>query len=118
MGPVFSDAVWFRPNAEFAFGEVTTMVGINLEAIYRLPFALRHGRWSSYVGAGAGLNFLHQNFERKGGDREIDFGDFEYKTGLNILLGLQFRRGTFFEVKTSIFSRPAPWVRFILGQNF
>src|SRR5690606_8279383 len=34
MGPFFNDDIWFRPNAEFGFGEVTTMFAINLEAIY------------------------------------------------------------------------------------
>ena len=44
----------FRPNAEFAFGELTDMVALNLEGAYRLPISFRHGRWSAYVGAGPG----------------------------------------------------------------
>jgi hypothetical protein len=118
MGPLFRKDVWFRPNIELGFGEVTTMVGINLEAIYRLPVSQRQARWSTYMGAGPSFNFLHQDFERDDGDNQIDFGDFEYKTGFNLLMGLQLRRGTFFEIKTSIYSRPAPTLRLILGHNF
>jgi hypothetical protein len=40
------------------------------------------------------------------------------RAGFNILTGVQFRRGTFFEVKTSLYSRPAPTLRLILGYNF
>jgi hypothetical protein len=115
-GPLFIRDLSFRPNAEFAFGEVTTMIAINLEAVYRLPISTRGGRWSAYIGAGPGFNFLHQNFEEQ--EDGIDFGDFDYQTGFNILSGVQFRRGTFFEVKTSIYSRPAPVLRLIFGYNF
>ena len=64
IGPIFSRDFSFRPNAEFAFGELTDMVALNLEGAYRLPFSFRHGRWSAYVGAGPGLNFVHQGIGR------------------------------------------------------
>lgn len=115
MGPIFNPNLSFRPNAEFAWGEVTDMISLNLEAVYRLPVTARHGRWSAYVGGGPSLNFIHQNFQ---GGRDIDFGNFDYETGLNILSGLQFRKGTFFEVKTSLYSRPAPVMRLIFGYTF
>src|SRR5437764_540126 len=35
MGPIFHPRVLFRPNAEFAFGEVTDLIALNLEAIDR-----------------------------------------------------------------------------------
>ena len=94
------------------------MIGVNLEAIYRLPVTQRQGRSHVYAGAGPAFNFLHQNFEREEGDDKIDFGNFEYKTGFNILMGMQSRRGAFFEVKTSIYSRPAPVLRLIVGYSF
>lgn len=115
IGPIFKSNISFRPNAEFAWGEVTDMISLNLEAIYRLPVTARHGRWSAYVGGGPSLNFIHQNFQ---GGRDIDFGNFDYETGLNILSGLQFRKGTFFEVKTSLYSKPAPVMRLIFGYTF
>jgi hypothetical protein len=37
MGPIFSSRVFFRPSAEFDFGEVTDLIALNLEGIYRFP---------------------------------------------------------------------------------
>lgn len=119
LGPFFHRDVFFRPNVEFGFGEVTALISINPEFVYRLPVTARYGRWTSYVGAGPGFNFLHQNFERRtGGDRDIDFGDFHSDTGFNILGGLQHRNGMFMELKTSVYTSPSPTVRLILGYNF
>lgn len=119
MGPVFHRDVTFRPNAEFAFGEVTDLIALNLEAVYRLRGVTRRANWYPYVGAGPSFTFLHQNFEREQGQgRDIDFGDFDFTSGFNLLTGVQFRRGTFFELKTSIYSQPAPTLRLMIGYNF
>ena len=119
LGPIFHRDVFFRPNAEFAFGEVTDLIALNLEAIYRLPVSSRRGNWSAYLGAGPALTFLHQSFQSQAGQgRNIEFGNFDFDAGFNILTGVQFRRGIFFEVKTSLYSRPAPTLRLILGYNF
>ena len=119
LGPIFHRDVFFRPNAEFAFGEVTDLIALNLEATYRLPVVSRRAAWSAYVGAGPGFTFLHQSFQRQQGQgRNIDFGNFDFNTGFNILTGVQFRRGTFFEIKSSVYSRPAPVLRLIFGYNF
>lgn len=116
MGPIFSRNVFFRPNADFEWGEITDMVALNLEAVYRFP---RSGSWAPYAGAGPALNFIHQSFQSEPGQgRDISFGNFDYETGFNILMGAQNRHGTFFEVKTSLYSAPAPVLRLILGQNF
>lgn len=115
MGPIFSPHVFFRPSAEFAFGEVTDLIALNLEAIYRFPRTYERRDWSPYVGAGPALTFLHQSFQA---GRDIDFGNFDFDAGFNILAGMQSRRGTFFEVKTSLWSRPAPVLRLIIGYNF
>ena len=118
IGPIFSRNVFFRPNAEFAFGEITDLIALNLEAVYRLPINARGKTWSAYFGAGPALTFLHQNFERSQGQgRDIDFGNFDYDTGFNLLAGIQ-RRHTFFEMKTSLYAQPAPTLRLILGYNF
>jgi hypothetical protein len=118
LGPVFNRNVFFRPNAEFAFGEITDMIALNLEAIYRLPITARGKRLSAYVGAGPALNFVHQDFQRQLGEgRDIDFGNFDYETGFNILAGIQ-ERHTFFELKTSLWSKPAPTLRLIIGYTF
>lgn len=119
MGPIFGHNVFFRPNADFAWGEITDMVSLNLEAVYRIPTTLRGGVWAPYVGGGPSLNFIHQSFQTQtGGGRNISFGNFNYQTGLNILMGVQNRRGTFFEVKTGLYSEPAPVLRLIVGKNF
>lgn len=118
IGPIFNKNVIFRPNAEFAFGEVTDLIALNLEAIYRLPVAARGRTWNTYFGAGPAFTFIHQNFERaQDQGRDIDFGNFDYETGFNVLAGIQ-RRHTFFEVKTSLYAKPAPTLRLILGYNF
>ena len=114
IGPVFSRDFYLRPNAEFGFGELTDMFALNLEGAYRLPINFRQGRWSSYVGAGPSFNFIHQGLER----REIDFGNFEYETGLNVFTGVRFRRGTFVEVKTNLWAHSVPALRLIFGYTF
>jgi hypothetical protein len=115
MGPIFHPRVLFRPNAEFAFGEVTDLIAVNLEAVYRFSEASRRGNWTPYVGAGPALIFIHQSFT---GGRDIDFGNFDYETGFNILAGMQSRRGVFGELKTSLYAGPAPKLRLIFGYNF
>ena len=118
MGPIFSRNVYFRPNAEFAWGEITDMVALNLEGVYRFQHA-RRGAWSPYLGGGPALNFIHQSFKTQASDqRDISFGNFDYETGFNILMGFENHHGTFFEVKTSLYSQPAPVLRLILGKNF
>jgi len=118
MGPIFSPDLWFRPNVEIGFGEITTMVGVNLDFIYRLPISARQGKWSTYFGAGPALNFTSQDFNKEDANTSIHWGDFAYKTGFNILMGMQHRRGPFFEVKTSIYSQPSPVLRLVGGYSF
>jgi hypothetical protein len=115
MGPIFHPRVLFRPNAEFAYGEVTDLVALNLEGIYRFSQTWRKGNWTPYLGLGPALIFIHQSFQS---GRQIDFGNFDYETGFNVLAGLQSRRGTFVELKTSLYSGPAPKLRLIVGYNF
>lgn len=112
IGPFFSPRLLFRPNTEFAFGELTDMFAINLEAAYRFNTTFRHG-WTPYFGLGPSLNFIHQG--ASSGD--VSFGNFSYKTGFNVLLGAQ-RRNTFAELKTSLWSGQAPVLRLSIGYNF
>jgi len=115
MGPIFNRHVQFRPNAEFDFGEVTDLIALNLEGVYRFSEKHREGNWLPYVGAGPALIFIHQNFQV---GRQIDFGNFDYETGFNILVGMQSRRGAFVELKSSLYSGPAPRLRLIVGYTF
>ncbi len=118
VGPFFGDNIYFRPNVEFAFGEVTALFGLNPEIVYRLPISSRRARWSTYFGIGPGFNFLHQNFQSSAGGKRIDFGAFHSDTGLNILGGLRSRSGMFTELKTTVYSDPSPTLRLIVGYNF
>jgi len=111
-----SENVIFRPNIEFAFGELSTLFAVNLEALYRLPVSSRQARWGAYVGAGPGVNFVKQGLTRK--DRNVDFDDLDTDVSLNIFGGVQNRNGVFVELKTSVYADPAPSLRLIVGFNF
>jgi hypothetical protein len=115
IGPIFHPRVQFRPNAEFDFGEVTDLIALNLEGVYRFGANRRQGNWTPYIGAGPALIFIHQSFQS---GRDIDFGNFDYETGFNVLLGMQSRRGAFVEMKSSLWSGPAPKLRVIVGYTF
>ncbi|HXE62902.1 MAG TPA: hypothetical protein VN519_05145 [Bryobacteraceae bacterium] len=119
IGPFFNKNVYFRPNVEFAWGEVTALFALNPEVIYRLPLASRNARWAPYFGVGPGFNFLHQNFEQNGvSGKRIDFGEFHSDVGLNLIGGIQYRSGMFMELKTTVYSDPSPTLRLVLGYNF
>jgi len=119
VGPFFNSNVFFRPNVEFAYGEVTALFSLNPEVIYRLPITARRGVWSTYVGMGPGFNFVHQDFgATTGTGKRVDFSDFHSDVGLNILGGMRHRSGVFAEIKTSVYARPSPTLRLIIGYNF
>jgi hypothetical protein len=115
IGPIFTPRILFRPSAEFDFGEVTDLIALNFEPIYRFSTTYRRGNWTPYVGAGPSMIFIHQSFQQ---GRDISFGNFDYETGFNVLAGMQSRKGTFVEMKTSLWSGPAPKLRLIFGYNF
>ena len=114
FGPIFSRNLFFRPNVEFDFGEVTKMFGINAEMVYRIPITSRFERWSMYFGGGPAFNFAQQSF----GHNDVSFSDFKYDSALNIVVGMQRRSGVFAEVKTSVFANPAPSLRLLVGYTF
>jgi hypothetical protein len=84
LGPVFRSNVWFRPNVEFGLGEVTALIALNMEAIYRFSGSSQQGRWSAYAGAGPGFNFTHQNFERFTGEDTPVLSGYSYKVWLRV----------------------------------
>lgn len=111
FGPIFTRRLLFRPNADFSFGELTNMFALNLEGVYQLRTGFN--RWSPYFGMGPSLNFIHQGTSKS----DVSFSDFTYKTGFNVLIGGQKGR-TFVEMKTSLWSDPAPVLRLLVGYNF
>ena len=118
IGPFFRSGVFFRPALDFGLGEVTALFSINGDVIYRLPFSSAQDRWSTYVGAGVGVNFASQSFEDEENGARIDFDEFESDTALNILAGFRRRGGMFLELKTSIYSDPSPTLRMTVGYTF
>ena len=82
------------------------MFTVDVDGTYRLPMTRRFGPWSAYVGAGAAFSLVGESFERVDGGRDFDWGDFNFKAGLNILAGVQFRHGLFMEAKTTVYSVP------------
>jgi hypothetical protein len=114
FGPIFHPNFSFRPNLEFGWGEVTKLFALNLEGVYRLPFTPATGRWGAYVGAGPSLMLKEESFER--GESGVDFGNFKFEAGLNVLTGIQFRGGFFMEAKTTVYA--SPHLRLIFGYSF
>jgi hypothetical protein len=119
IGPIVKN-VWFRPSYEFGFGEVTKINSLNLDAVYFLPFAARTAGaartdfWSVYVGAGLGLHLTRRGFEEA--EQQIDFGDWDFDTGLNFLMGLSKRGGLFTELRAGAYGSPN--IKLIVGYNF
>ncbi len=107
FGPIFGD-IYFRPGFEFGLGEITKNFTLNLEGVYRLPLTNRLGPWSTYIGAGPGLSWACLCAH--------DFNSFSFNAGLNVFMGMQWRKGMFLEVKSSVWT--TPHLRFMVGYTF
>jgi hypothetical protein len=116
FGPFFSRNAYFRPNVEFAFGEVTTLFGIHLDGIYMLPGITRSIRWAPYVGAGPSFSFSHRGFEDEEDGQRFDFGEFEWHNGVNFIVGARNPNGVFFEMKSTAWG--AANIRLLGGFEF
>ena len=117
IGPLFGRDLSFRPNLDFGFGEVTKMFVLDLNVVHRLPLNARQSKVSMFVGGGPAPSFIHRNFEEAAkGDNGIDFGEFKFQSGLNILAGAEFRSGFFVEAKTTVWA--GPHLRLSVGYSF
>ena len=118
FGPFVSDHFWARPNLEVGFGEVTDLIGLNFDGLYRVPVTAREGKWSMFFGAGPSMNFVKLGFspENPNPDEDFSFDDFKLDMGLNILAGVQSREGLFLELKSTVYAQPG--MRFVLGYSF
>jgi hypothetical protein len=81
----------FRPNVEIGIGDDRTLIGLNFELAYHFRM---QSQWHVYAGAGPALNII---------DRESDT---DAEGGFNILLGVEHRRGLFFEIKVGTIDSP------------
>jgi hypothetical protein len=119
FGPIFSPDLYFRPGVEFGWGEVTTMVALNPEVVYRLPLTVRNGTWNLYIGGGPGFNLIHQSFKQTtGSGSTVSFHALHDDATLNILGGIQHRNGMFTEIKTSVYAQTAPVLSLVIGYRF
>ncbi len=102
-----ANRVSFRPNVEVGIGDGLTLVGLNLEFIYRRD--LPSSEWNLLVGGGPAANLASYSTGRRAD--ETDLGG-----GLNLLLGIEHRGGFFAEVKVGIIDSPS--VKFGVGFSF
>ena len=143
FGPVFKRNLQVRPGIEFGLGEITTLFGINVEAVYTIPGFTSDTRWIPYVGAGPNFSLSHRGFETEEGDHvnttstttnttttngtttnatttdtpsRFDFSDTDFETGMNFIVGMRRQSGMFFEMKAT--AGGVSLVRLLAGFNF
>lgn len=107
--PFLQRGIMVRPNIELAFGEVTTLIGINVDGLYMLPGLRRSIRWAPYVGAGPNFTFSHRGVDEEDfiSDPDVpevdndrfDFSQWDWNNGFNFIVGARNPSGTFFEMK-------------------
>jgi len=113
FGPIFNNAVVFRPGLEAGIGEVTTFLGINLDVLYRFPVSDPQTPWRAYIGAGPTFGLSHRGFEVDEADHvdvpgavnnnrnRFDFSDTDFNRGMNFIAGARNQRGLFFEMRAT-----------------
>ena len=132
FGPIFNRGVSFRPGIEFGVGEVTTMFGVNLDLLYTLSEGTGD-RWTPYLGIGPNFGLSHRGFQAEGSDADnvdtdtdtdtdteepsrFDFSDTDFNGGLNFIVGMHSRRGTFFEMNATAYG--VSNIRLLVGFTF
>jgi hypothetical protein len=98
--------VHFRPNIEAGVGSDRTVIALNGEFIRR--FGLNNN-YAAYIGAGPAINITSFDAPVGGGDTRVD-------PGVNFLIGLDFPRGMFAELKVGAID--SPQVKFGVGYTF
>jgi hypothetical protein len=124
FGPLFRRGIEFRPGVELGIGEVTTMLGIDLNVLYRFPGTTTQTRWRPYIGGGPNFALSHRSFETEETDHvdgaedrnRFDFSDTDFKGGFNLIAGARNRAGLFFELKATAWG--VTNVRLLAGFNF
>ena len=74
--PAIVDRIHLRPNLEIGVGDDQTLIGVNIEAIYKYP--LRRSLWVVYGGGGPAINYY-----------DFDNDDSDTRGGLNFVGGLE-----------------------------
>jgi hypothetical protein len=124
FGPIFDPNLAFRPALELGFGEVTTMLAVNLDLIYTFAGS-QDGAWTPYFGAGPQIGLSHQSFETQDADNveggtedqsRFDFSDTDFNGGMNFIVGMKKQSGAFFEMKATAWG--VSTIRLVVGFNF
>lgn len=92
-----AERFWFRPNAEFGFGDGVRLASLNGEFVYLISVKSRE--WTPYVGGGPAM--LIRSFRAGPNDRDTDVGP-----GFNFVGGVQQRKGFLAEIKVGAFDSP------------
>jgi hypothetical protein len=130
FGPIFRRGVEFRPGVEIGIGELTTLLGINLDVVYLLPGSNRQSRWMPYVGVGPTFGLSHRGFsaddsdnvsvqgvvDTNPNDNRFDFSDTDFNGGVNFFAGARNQRGLSFELKATAWG--VSHIRMLVGFNF
>jgi hypothetical protein len=125
FGPFFTKNVSAVPSLELGFGELTTLVALNIDVQYRLPVTEQNGKWGTFIGFGPGFNFSKKSFTEPPSDSSSDsststsrfsFSDLTFDSGFNIVIGIENKNGMFLEVRSTAYSEPH--IRFMIGFNF
>ena len=85
------DHLHFRPNVEVGIGDDLTLIGANMEFVYK--FSTRKPM-NLYAGAGPALNIFMAN------------DDSDTEAGFNFLVGAEAAKGLFFEFKIGVMDSP------------
>ena len=132
FGPLFHEDLQIRPGVEFGMGEITSMLGVNVDVLYRLPGSTGQSRWMAFVGAGPTFGLSHRGFGTDIGDDDnvntagvndvdpsrnrFDFSDTDFNGGMNFIAGARNQGGLFFELRATAWG--VSNVRFVAGFNF
>jgi len=128
FGPIVRPNVQLRPGIEIGLGEITTLLGINVDVLYTVPGFTSDTRWIPYVGAGPNFSLSHRGFETEEGDHvdingtanddvsRFDFSDTDFEGGMNFIVGMRRQSGMFFEMKATAWG--VSNVRLLAGFNF
>jgi hypothetical protein len=87
------DHLYFRPNVEVGFGDNVTLIGVNMEFVYKFT---NRRPWHVYAGGGPALNIAMHDGEDGSNTN----------AGLNLLVGVEQPKGLFFEFKIGVVDSP------------
>jgi hypothetical protein len=131
IGPIFSPNLRFRPVLEIGLGEITTILGINLDFLYTFPGYTGETQWIPYLGGGPNFGLSHRGFETEDSDNvdaevngedvdetggRFDFSDTDFNGGMNFIVGMRKQNGVFIEMKATAWG--VSNIRLLAGFNF